>query len=288
MRQAKFENFKLRYHLHSEVDETRRGFTSIHCDYQQGEWFYDQLIKWLKNHIPRYALSPKELEDIRPEDMFNKVEKAAKMIYGRKAKTGTRGEIGELILHGIVVELYNTSPVISKIFRKSARSDTVKGFDCVHAVLEDGAIESLWLGEAKFYKNISKAITSAVKSIKEMQDSLKLRDEFMLISNDLDPKTEAGSEVAKLISDTNSLDNITPKICIPVLLTYESPIVGKHTSTTQDFIDGIGLEVEKHINAFKDLVKDVDVDIHVFVFSIKQKQEIIDRFDKMLKGHQAE
>jgi len=288
MRQADFTNFHLRYSLHKEVDADRRGHTSIHCDYEDGEWFYDQLINWMKKHIPGYALSPKEVKNIRPEQLFDMTERAAKLVYGRSAKTDRRGEIGEIILHGLICDIYKTSPLISKVFHKSARSDTVKGFDCVHVVIEDNEIESLWLGEAKFYTDIGAAIREAVASIKDITEAIRLRDEFMLISNDIDADDEIGQKALKLIDRGNSLDDITKKICIPVLLTYESQAVNKHTIVSSDFQSDLQKEVTKHIEAFNGLATDIEIDIHVFIFSVGQKKEIIKKFDQHLKGHQAD
>lgn len=288
MRQADFTNFHLKYSLHKEVDSDRRGHTSIHCDYESGKWFYDQLIQWMKKHIPGYALSPKELKNIRPEQIIELTERATKLIYGRAAKVDRRGEIGEIILHGLICEIYKTSPLISKVFHKSARSDTVKGFDCVHVIIENDEIESLWLGEAKFYTEISGAITEAIASIKDITEAVRLRDEFMLISNDIDADDAVGQKALKLLDKGTSLDDITKKICIPVLLTYESEAVGNHSSISDDFQSELDAEVTKHLTKFNELAVDIEIDIHVFIFSVGQKQEIISRFDTHLKGHQAD
>ena len=67
----------------------------------------------------------------------------------------SRGEFGELLLHAIIRETYNTIPAISKIYYKDGPNETVKGFDAVHVVVTDDTLE-LWLGEVKFYNNISK------------------------------------------------------------------------------------------------------------------------------------
>lgn len=285
---ADFSNFLLKYTVHKDMDDSKRGHTAIYCDYQNGEWFYEQLIDWTKRHIPAYALSPRELENIDPTEMIAKVELATKMIYGANAQVGNRGEIGEIILHGLIYDIYKTRPLVSKIFHKSSRSDTVKGFDCVHAVEIDGQIESLWLGEAKFYTNIDAAIRAAATSVKEVIDSVRLRDEFMLISNDIDKETETGQRAVKLLKSTTSLDEITSKICIPVLLAYESPIVGKHTSNTDVYIQELSDEVQAHIGKFINAVDGIEINIHVFTLSMHQKEELVKRFDTQLKGHQAD
>ena len=288
MRKADFSNFSLKYSIHKEVDVDKRGHTSIYCDYEQGEWFYDQLVDWLRGHIPSYALSPKELKKLNPNTLFDLGEKAARLVYGRAAKLKKRGEIGEIILHGLITDLYKTTTIVSKIYHKSARSDTVKGFDCVHAVVEGDEIESLWLGEAKFWKNIDPAMTDAVKSITSFMESVKLRDEFMLITNDIDEDDTVGEKVKAIIDKSNSLDDITKRICIPVLLAYESPTVGKHTIYSDKFKGELIKEVEASVEKFNKLAISVEIDIHIFTLSLKQKEELIKRFDIKLKGYQAD
>lgn len=288
MRKADFSNFKLKYSIHKEIDGNKRGHTSVYCDYEQGEWFYDQMVNWLKKHIPTYALSPKEIKKISPENLYDIGEKAARLVYGRTAKLKKRGEIGEIMLHGLISDLYGTTPVISKVFHKSARSDTVKGFDCVHAIVVENEIESLWLGEAKFWKNIDSAIKDAIKSIQSITESIRLKDEFMLITNDIDDDDEVGKNVKALIDKSNSLDDITKRICIPVLLAYESPTVKKYTVHSDDFKTELIKEVEASIEKFNKLAVNIEIDIHIFTMSLKQKAELIKRFDIKLKGYQAD
>lgn len=192
------------------------------------------------------------------------------------------------MLHGLISDLYKTTPVISKVYHKSARSDTVKGFDCVHAVVESDEIESLWLGEAKFWKDINAAITDAVKSITSFVESVRLREEFMLITNDIDEDDKIGEKVKTIIDKSNSLDNITKRLCVPVLLAYESPTVGKHTTHSEDFKSELVSEVEASIEKFNNLAVNIEIDIHIFTLSLKQKDELIKRFDTKLKGYQAD
>lgn len=288
MRKADFSNFLLKYSIHKETDGDKRGHTSIYCDYEKGEWFYDQLVIWLRKHIPSYALSPKELKKLNPDTLFDLGEKAAQLVYGRAAKLERRGEIGEIMLHGLISDLYKTTTIVSKIYHKSARSDTVKGFDCVHAVVEGNEIESLWLGEAKFWKDIDAAMADAVASITSFTESVKLREEFMLITNDIDEDDEVGKKVKTIIDKSNSLDDITKRICIPVLLAYESPTVGKHNMHSDDFKNELIEEVEASVKKFNNLAVNIEIDIHVFTLSLKQKDELIKRFDIKLKGYQAD
>ena len=286
---ADFTSFYLKYSLHEEKAETRRGHTAIHCDYQRGEWNIEQFMEWIKRHIIGYALSPKEIRSLEPTQYVSAVERASRLIYGKEAKTEKRGEIGELILHGLIYDIYHTEPVISKIYMKTSRSDTVKGFDCVHALADGDELDSLWLGEAKFYKDMSGAIREAVDSIRTLSEDIALRNEFMIISNGIgDDEDPMAVKVKNLLKRSTSLDEITPKICVPVLLTYDSKVVSQHTSLSEEFVENLNAEVNAHLDSFKGAVTDIDLDIHVFIFSLADKAKLLEEFDKQLKGHQAE
>jgi len=289
MSHADFSNLYLKYSLHQEHDVSGRGHTSLHCSYQEGEWHYDQFMEWIKRHIIEYALSPREVRGIHSTQYFDAVERASRMVYGAKAKTKRRGEIGELILHGLIYDIYGTRPVVSKVFMKTARNDTVKGFDCVHALSSNDTLESLWLGEAKFYKNINNAISEAIESIKTLAANEQLLNEFMVVNNMIgDDEDPIAQQVKKLLSRSSSFDDIKPKICVPVLLTYESPVVANHKAISNEFITQLDTEVQSHIDKFTKASKGIDLSIHVFVFSLDQKKKLIEKFDTQLKGHQAE
>jgi hypothetical protein len=71
----------------------------------------------------------------------------------------------------------------------SASNDSVKTFDLVHARDTDAVDVELWLGEAKFFKNRSDAITDAIGSMKSHMKRGFLRNEKLVlglqVSNDI-------------------------------------------------------------------------------------------------------
>src|SRR5690606_10723932 len=127
---------------------------------------------------------------ISDRNITDKLERAAAIFFDKRPKEGTkdtRGEVGELILHGILRDIYTTTPFISKIYYKTSPGDPVKGADVVHAIItENGEVDSLWLGEAKFYQDGSDGIYAAVKSISDMILRFKDRKEFIFIRHHLD------------------------------------------------------------------------------------------------------
>lgn len=290
--EAQLDKLPFHHLLHKEVDDSKRGHTGIHVDYEAGDWNYQQFIAWLQTHIPEYALTYSELRVINPRNQFELTAKAARLIHDRdKEGIDKKGEIGELILHGLIRDIYQTEPLISKIYYKSHASDNVKGFDCVHIIFdpEINEISSLWLGEAKFHGDAGRAIKRAFESVSGFLEAKKMRHEFMLIRNHLDDVHPAKHRAEELLAETTSLDQIKAKICVPVLITYESGSMKAHSRICDDFLYDIEAEMRANIQKFLEQFSsvDTDVDIHVFFFPLKDKVKTLKIFKDHIDNHQG-
>ena len=144
-----------------------------------------------------------DLETVNSVTAAKMLNKAARIVYTTE-KYGKRGEFGELLLHALVRQTFDSEPAISKIYYKTAANDTVKGFDAVHVVEQDGELE-LWLGEVKFHKNAKQAIRSVVDELRKHTQQDYLRAEFLLISGKIDPKWPHAGKIKNLLSDRRSL-----------------------------------------------------------------------------------
>ncbi|AZJ31786.1 protein of unknown function [Tenacibaculum mesophilum] len=267
---------KLLYH----TNEVPIGMTGLCCGFEAGEWRHKQFSEFLfDRHLLDFALKFSEYENLNYLDATNKLKKAAKLIYQKYHSR--RGEFGELILHSIIKECYNTTPAISKIHFKDGPNETVKGFDAVHVLEVDNQLE-LWLGEVKFYSNISNAIRDVVPEIKDHLENNYLRNEFIAITNKIDEKFPLKDKLKKLIDPYTSLDEIFSSISVPVLLTYNSNTTKDITKFTDEYIDKIKPELEKIFEAFKDKIGDIDLKIHLFLLPMKEKIELTASLDERL------
>ncbi len=285
-----FDDFKLKYISHKDVDDSRRGQTGVFVDYEEGDWNYRQFVTWFGEHLPAFALTPSEYAALTDRGLNDKLERAAGIFFDKRPKGpyDTRGEIGELILHGVIRDIYQTTPLISKIYYKTAPGDPVKGADTVHAIILDGEVDSLWLGEAKFYRDSADGIAAAVKSISDMLERLKNRKEFMFIRHHLDKDDPNAAAVESLISDATSLDEIKPKLCIPVLVTYESSVTGAHTKISADFLTELEKELEPLFADFYKKTESIDeVDVHIFFMPMKDKDQLLKIVDTFIDNRKS-
>ncbi|MDY0260774.1 MAG: DUF1837 domain-containing protein [Desulfovibrio sp.] len=269
----------------SKDDEMRR------CDglcvgFEEGRWRSEEFARHVIEWIPEFVLPYDEYKKISGSTMIMALIKSSKLVY-ESEKYMKRGEFGEVFLHMAIRQLYSTVPLISKLYWKSGLNETVKGFDSVHVVKNKNDELELWLGEEKFYSDISSAMREAVQSIKDHLNAKYLRNEFILISNKIDDGSPYAAEAKKLISHNTSLDKIFKYICIPVFITYESNLFKNHCSESKEYIDAFKCELTKNKILFSQLSQGIEFKIPVFFFPLKEKKELIDTLHRKIKALQG-
>lgn len=256
------------------------------ANYEAGEWRYRQLALHLIKWLPEFALNWSDRDSFDSATGVAQLARAAKLVYTTDLYD-RRGEFGELLLHAVMRHEFKTEPAIAKLFFKDARNDTVKGFDAVHVVETDQGELELWLGEVKFYNDISAAMSAVVKELKGHTARAYLKDEFALITNKLDPAWPLTERLQKLLDYENlPLDDIFARVRIPVLLTYDSDAVAAHTSRTDEYATVFRSEVLDVRERFSknDLPKDFA--IHLILVPLKEKATLLEELNRRLKNIQ--
>lgn len=213
------------------------------------------------------------------------MRRAAKAVY-ESEKFQARGEFGELFLHIAIREAFDSIPAISKIFYKTARNSTVKGFDAVHVVGTSDDLE-LWIGEAKFYSDVSRAIRDVIGEISDHTQTDYLRSEFMLIANKIDTSWQHAEALKKLLNPNTSLDEVFQRACIPALLTYDSSAIAAHKASDAEYEAAFRDEIMKYWETFSKKGLPTDIRIHLFLLPLKSKKELVAVLDKKLKSWQT-
>ena len=126
---------------------------------------------------------------------------------------------------------------------KTANNDTYKGFDGVHSVHTARHLE-LWLGEAKFYRDVDRAIREVVT---ELEDDLRdyLRSEFALVASKIDDAHPHAEELRLLMHPSSSLDQVFDRIVVPILVTYDSASTLAHTKVCPEYDAALEVEVRR-------------------------------------------
>lgn len=255
----------------------------ICAGFENGEWRGQRLADNLFNCIPDFCLSYSEVHEVDSTEWMDKLRKSVAMIYN-SPKYKSRGEFGELLLHYILKDFYKTIPAISKMYFKDGPNETVKGFDAVHVIENDEGLLDLWLGEVKFYKNASQAIKDVIPEIEEHFAHDYLRTEFIAITNKLDKESPFYEKLSQLISPDTSLDEIFERICVPVLITFNSKVIDKHVKYTDAYKEEMRTEMEKFFNQFETQFEKlgIDIEVHLFLLPLKTKETFVQMLNNKL------
>lgn len=261
------------------------SITGLCVGYERDDWRASQFARHIIEWLPEFALKHAELTDMNSGNAVQLIRDAAKRVYESR-KFEKRGEFGELFLHAAIREVFDSHPAISKIYYKSARNDTVKGFDAVHVVGPPGALE-LWLGEAKFYDDIKAAIRDVVAELGAHTQTDYLRDEFLLIKGKIDPTWPHASALEELLAENKSLDEVFSRACIAVLLTYDSECLSNHTKCDAAYEAAFEAEIRKYHSLFAAKGLPKDVTIHLILLPLNTKNRLLAELDSKLRAWQT-
>lgn len=260
--------------------------TTLCAGYETGSWRARQLVDDLfARHLSSFALSFTDFQSITGDTAALMLRKAADAVYSTE-KYQLRGEFGELFLHAAARDFFGAQPAVSKIHFKDGPNETVKGFDSVHIVENDGEVE-VWLGEVKFYNDLNRAIRDVVKELKDHLAADFLRREFVAITNKIDPQWPHAERLIDLLHANRSLDQIIENLVVPVMLTYDSAAVQTHDRLDEQYITALNAEAR---SAWRKFERTLDipfpVTLHLILVPLESKAAIISLLHKKLKAWQ--
>lgn len=263
------------------------SITGLCVGYENKKWRVKQLAEHVIEWLPEFSLTYKEAKNLHSGNARKLFKEAAQKVYTSEAYRN-RGEFGEILLHIAIRQIFSTIPAVSKIYFKSASNDTVKGFDCVHVLYDNETIE-LWLGEAKFYNNINRAINDVIEELKQHLTREYLREEFILIRGKISLPEKIEKKLKELINTNNSLDNIVDRLCVPVLLTYDAKFIKDHDQCNSDYKNDFVEEVlSSHQTFLKKLPSELleKIAIRLFIMPLESKEKLVFEMNNALKNQQ--
>ncbi|HET9569830.1 MAG TPA: DUF1837 domain-containing protein [Bacteroidales bacterium] len=263
------------------------------------EYRLKPLVKKLTHVIQEFAFGFHENTHTENTETLRKLTEAANTIYKIDAfhrvkniylaedkaiddnvedKYLRRGEFGELILHLLLRDFYNTIPLLSKIYFKDSVGHAVHGFDSVHIHEES---KTLWLGESKIYTDGKKGVKELINDIKEHFKTDYLNSEFLLISKKLKhldniPEKDFWLNV---LTDTRTLKDKLNIINIPLLCTFQSDLFTNYNDENEPaFLKEYNAEMEELWNFFNqinDHPLKANLNIILILFPVQNKKELV-------------
>lgn len=257
-------------------------FKAYSVGYEQNKFRLKPLADVICEVIPEFALGYYQGKSTPNTQIVAKLREAARTVYSTN-NYESRGEFGELILHLLLRDFHNTIPLVSKIYFKDSQNATVHGFDGVHITIEPGK-KKLWLGESKLYTDGMAGIKSLTDDLEKHIDADYLRSEFSLIRHKLPNETPEIEYWRNLMDEHKNLDEILNGICIPMVCTYSSDAVKRHTAVTAAYIESFFEESKKLKLKFDEKKIKTNVEVILMLLPIQEKGELVAELHKRLEA----
>lgn len=267
-------------------------------DAGEKEYRLKPLIDRLTNVMYEFAFGFHDGEVTDNTEILTKLTEAAKSIYKIDSfqrvkdiydnngsidddvedKYLRRGEFGELILHLLLRDFYETTPLLSKIYFKDSFGHTVHGFDAIHIQQKT---KTLWLGESKLYHSGKKGVKALIQDIEEHFKSDYLNSEFLIVSKKIkhfDNIPEKDHWVDVMSKSTKLIDQLDT-INIPLLCTYNSDLFSNYSDeNAKEFLDEYIAEVrelKKYFDENNNHPLKTNLNIILILFPVQNKVELV-------------
>lgn len=266
---------------------------SLVNDYQEGKWRHSKFHNFVWDNIAETSLSHAERENLIDQSHSKLVAAAQSLRLTDSDKDiGKGSELAEIVLYGIMKNHYHALPVVPKIFYKQNSQDNAKGADSVHIVIDDENDFTVWFGEAKFFNDISDSrLSDIVKSVGNSLATDKLKRENSIITNvcDIDhlvPDVHLLARIKNALSPRESIDNIKPKLHVPILILHECDITANNNRFNDDYKrkiidfhkDRAKSYFKKQIESLSEVDMYESITFHLILLPVPEKSKIVDRF----------
>lgn len=266
---------------------------SLLNDYQEGKWRHSKFHNFVWDNIAETSLSYSERDSLVDQSRSKLVEAAQSLRLTDSPKDiGKGSELAEIVLYGIMKHHFKALPVVPKIFYKQNAQDNAKGVDSVHIVLDEKDDFTIWFGEAKFFNDISDArLGDIVQSVGNSLVTVKLKRENAIITNvsDIDQLIESEQlrvDIKQALNQRESIDNIKPRLHIPILLLHECSITAAHNTFSDDYKQAIvdfhrdraTAYFKKHLDKLVATHLYDSISFHLILFPVPEKAKIVNRF----------
>lgn len=237
------------FKFEAQLESVKDGDATFTLDFESGRYRQTELVGLIRDIVPFFALTEEEIATIDKSD-WNR----SSFARISDAHENSKGDYGELLLYLILSVFYDTPKFVTKARLRSTTREQIKGFDCAHFSIADGEV-TLWLGEAKFHKEINGAISGALSSLNDhLNDAGRIKSELKLLGGEIEVNKTLDKKAYALLKEYvnggKSLDKVN--ISVPVLCTYDSSCIKKFCGNdlvqldSADFIDHMKIELTQN------------------------------------------
>jgi hypothetical protein len=266
----------------SDTEQNRLRLGSYCAGFEVLAWrcnpLADHLIEWIAD----YALKEDELR-VDHTNMYIRLKEAAARVY-RSEHYRQRGEIGEIVLHAICRDFFETIPLAPRVFYLTSSNDVVKSFDMVHVRYLKPDVFELWLGEAKLYRDGTDAVTAAIASVEAHIEQGFLKNEKLLLGPQISKWLPYYQEIRNLLSVQTSLDDLFKTAVFPICIACDSLATAAHTAFCDAYTEQVEAELMALAQKFVQSGLAQKIKVMLIYVPLGSKAELARAFDDRLKA----
>lgn len=267
---------------------------SVINGFEEGTWRKSVFHKFVMNNLAETGLSAEDRDNLYSANPYSTLTESIKNLRLVDKDNGKGSEIAEIVLYGIMKFHFGALPVVPKIFYKQNPKDNAKGADSVHVVVDSKGDFTLWLGEAKFYNDLSDdRIYEPINSVFDTISTDKIKKENSIITNIKDLEyvvkdPELRKKIQATLRRETPIDEIRKRLHVPILLLHECNETSKVKGLTDEYLKTIKeIHQNKAIRYFKSQNKKQekvgiynynDIKFHLILFPVPNKEEIVNWF----------
>jgi len=108
-----------------------------------------------------------------------------------------------------------------------------------------------------------------------------VRDEFALVVDKIDDDHPHAEELRRLMHPNTSLDDVFSRVCVPVLLTYDSDVTGAHEKVGEEYRSELEAELRRGWTRFKNQMdaRGLPVAVRLILVPMATKRALLDALD---------
>jgi hypothetical protein len=255
--------------------------TSFCAGFELKAWRCNQLADHFIEWLADYALMEDELS-VSHGNMYVRLREAAARIYSSK-NYERRGEIGEIALHAISRQFFDTIPITPRVFYLTSSNEVVKSFDSVHVRYVADNPE-VWLGEAKFFENRSAGVADAIASVRKHIDQGFLQNEKLVLGPQISKNIPKYREIRSLFSNTTSLDELFQTAVFPICIVSDSDATQQFDQINDSYREAVSMELSELANSLSKSGLQSAIRLALFYLPLGSKSNLAKAFDDRLKG----
>lgn len=276
--QVKKDFLNLFYHelVNSELKECNSKLNLFILKIENNQFIYSQLINELYDSIITYALSRKELENLKDSIGGKRYVKAIDRL---RNYTTNDGEFGEIMLYCLLESHLDAPKIFTKLELKTSSNDYVKGADGIHLLkLKENKFQLIF-GESKLIDNLTTCLSEAFKSIKDFikRDKNNIYDEINLLDSHLTQESYSEDMLEYLrriiVPTKNSDTDLTKDNAFGIFATFDLKIDDAVKKMSNDdfreYVRGkVKSEVTKRFQHIKDKIKEYELygyDFYIYI-----------------------